>query len=169
MNNFTQFQIGGGPQGGGKSPFGGIGALIMLVLFLGLGYFLIKGLFSILSIVAPLLLIITAFVDYSVITNYGKFLMKMLKDKPLIGILGIVLTVVGFPFVAGFLLVKALLLKKVKSMMPPQEGEAKSKEEDFSDYEEIQEEDFSDYEELELPKVEVQQPKESNDYDNLFK
>lgn len=167
MTVYKEFIL-GGPQGGGKSPFGGLVGLVFLALFIVLGYFLIKGLFTILSFIAPVLLIITAIIDFTVITDFGKFLLKLLKDNPLFGVLAIVLTVVAFPFAAGFLFFRAMMRRAIKRATGG--GPTEQSKEKYSDYLEIvEDEDLSDYEEiesLELPQVE--KPKD-NDYDNLFK
>ena len=161
MTIYKEFNIGGGKG----NPFGSFGAVISLVLFFVMLYFLAKGLFTILSWVAPVLLIGALVVDYKVVVDYGKFILKLLKDNPLMGIVGIVLTIVGFPVVSGFLFFKALARRTIKKKF----GEAAGrKKEVFTEYEEVvEEEDF-----LKLPqqeKVTVKRSSgESNEYEDLF-
>lgn len=167
MTIYKEFQLGGGPSGGGKNPFGGIGALVGLALFLVIGYFLIKGLFTVLSFAAPVLLIATAIIDYTVITDFGKFLLKLLKENPLFGVLAIVLTIVAFPFAAAFLFFRAMMRRAIKKATEPPKKE-------YTDYVEVtDDEGYDDYEEIEsldLPEVEIKKPESSSsDYDNLFK
>ena len=168
MTIFKEFQLGGGPQGGGKSPFGGIAGLLSLAVFMMVAFFLFKGLFWILSWAAPVLLIATLVMDYTIVTDFVKFLVKLTKDNPLFGIIAIVLSFVAFPFTVGFLFFKAMMRRTIKKMQQP-------KQETFADGESVNnvdDEGFADYEEietLELPEVEIQKPKgRDNDYDQMF-
>lgn len=163
---YKEFRIGGGQPGRGGSPFGMLGPLLLLGAFMVLAYFVFKGIFTILSFVAPVLLIATAFIDFSVITDYIKFMLKLLKENPIMGVVGIVLTVMAFPFVAGFLFFRAMMRRTIKRASEKQE---QASEESYSDYEEIEDNlDIEDVESLELPEIEIEKP-QSNDYDNLFK
>lgn len=169
MTVFKEFQLGGGaPQGGGRSPFGGFAGLISLALFMMVAFFLFKGLFWILNLVAPVLLIATLVMDYTVVTDFVKFLLKLLKDNPLFGVIAIVLSLVAYPFTAGFLFFRAMMRRAInKAQQPVQETYANG--ESVND---VDDEGFADYEEietLELPEVEIQKPKgRNNDYDQMF-
>ncbi len=167
MTVFKEFQIGGGgPQG--KSPFGGIAGLISLALFMMVAFFLFKGLFWILNLVAPVLLIATLIMDYTVVTDFVKFLIKLLKDNPLFGIVAIVLSLVAYPFTAGFLFFKMMGRRAIKKMQEQHKGMNANRD----DVNDVDDEGFADYEEietLELPDIEVQKPKgRNNDYDQMF-
>jgi predicted membrane protein len=127
-------------------------------------FFIAKGIFTVLSWVAPLLLILTAVFDYTVIIDYGKFLLKLLKENLLFGIIGIILTIIGFPIVSGFLFFKAYARKKLKDYTKQQQPK-------YVDYEEIKKEDEVEF--LDLKKIESRRPvvepkKKDNDYDDLF-
>jgi len=164
MTVYKEFNIGG--QKGG-SPFGSFGAVIGLILFFVMLFFLAKGIFYILSFVAPILFIATLFIDHNVVLDYGKFILKLLKDNVIVGILGVLLTLIGFPIVSGFLFFKALARRTINKKLDEM-GMGRPKEEEYSDYEEVEEEiDF-----LELPKVEhvKASPKSSdtNEYEDLF-
>lgn len=151
--------------GGKKNPMGSFGAIIGMIAILALIFFIAKGIFTILSWAAPVLLILAAVFDYTVITDYIKFIGKLFRENVLFGILSAVLTVFGFPVVAGFLFFRAFARKTLKNAMKKAEEERKPK---FSEYEEIHDEE--DY--LILPKVEKQQRQETSknsDYDELFK
>lgn len=165
MTVYKEFRIGGAPGGRGGSPFGMLGPLLVLGAFMVLAYFIFKGIFTVLSFVAPVLLIITAIMDFSVITDYIKFVLKLLKDNPLMGIIGIILTVLAFPFVAGFLFFRAMMRRTIKKAQEQQEPK-------YADFEDVTEEaDYEiiedDVESLELPEIEIEKPRK-NDYDNLF-
>ena len=159
MTTHKQYNIGGGKGG----PLGSFGPIIMLILGLVILFFVAKGIFNLLWWAALPLFIITLLIDHKVVLDYGKFVLKLLKENPLMGIVAIVLTVVGYPVVSGFLFFKALMKRQFKKVLEKN----KPKEEEFTEYEEIKEaEDF-----LELPeitKVKQEAPKQGNEYDNLF-
>jgi hypothetical protein len=92
------------------------GGLIVLVILLVVLFFIARGIFKLLSFVAPILLIAAAIIDHTVIVGYVHWLVKLLKRNVLIGLGAIVLSIVGFPVVSAFLLGRALMNRKVKSM-----------------------------------------------------
>ncbi len=169
MTIFKEFKLGGGTsQGGGKSPFGGFAGLMSLAVFMLIAFFLFKGIFWILSWAAPVLLIATLVMDYTVVTDFVKFLMKLLKDNPLFGVVAIILSLVAYPFTAGFLFFRAMMRRTMNKMQQP-------KQETFADgksVNDVDDEGYADYEEietLELPEIEVQKAKgRDNDYDQMF-
>ncbi len=142
-----------------------VGAVMIVLFFLAL-FFIARTIFNLVSLIAPILLLITLIIDYKVALNYGKFLLKLLKENTLMGIGAVVLTVLAYPVVAGFLFFKAagkkFLMSKIKS----------NKKEEFQDYEEVEDEDFLDLPELEKS-VETKSSNRndgdsSNDYEQLF-
>lgn len=152
------------------NPFNAIGAILMLILvFWGLSL-AFSFIFKLMAWAAPFLLIGAAIVDYTVITDFVKWIFRMLKENPLMGIAGILLTFFGFPIIAGFLFGKAVLRKKVRKMASKYDEEVNGKVVDFEEVEE-------DYETLELPTRRErpepepirQKPKDSSaDYEQLF-
>ena len=79
------------------------------------------------------------------------------------GILGIILTVIGFPVVSGFLLGKAILDRRIDSY---QKKLRKHREGELIDYEDITEErEVADVLELETP---TPPEKPANSYDQFF-
>ena len=132
------------------NPFSSIfGVLTMVLVFVGLFYIGI-GITKLLAMIAPILLVVTAVIDYKVILNYGKWLLNLLRKDVLMGIGGILLTVFGFPFIAAFLFVKALLYRKVKKMNQAFEEKTEG---EFLEYEELEEKAPSP---LELPTIETE-------------
>jgi hypothetical protein len=154
--------------GGKNNPLGNFSPLIVLILFLLVGYFLISGLFKVLSIVAPFLLIGAAILDYTVITDYVKFILKLLKENPLFGLIAILLTLLGHNAVFGFLFFKALMRSNAKKFA----NKIKEQRETFADYEEVKENEKED-DFLELPNINKSKPversKDGQKYDDLFK
>ena len=102
--------------------------------------------------------------DYTVVTGFFKYLWKLLRENPVIGILSCVLTFFGFPFVSAYLFFKAWARKSIHKKV----SEFQKRNEEFSEYEEVKEDDF-----LVLPKLDKQSnsgntPSHSS-YDELFK
>ena len=159
-----------------NNPLGNIGGVIMLVLFFVALYFIAKSVFTILAYVAPVLLLITLFIDHTVVTGYIKWIVNLFKTNILFGIGAGLLTFFGFPVVSGFLLSKALLKKKVKEITNQYEERTQG---EFVEYEEVDEEPpvrIEIPEKLDInvppkqkPIIEVrQQKKDTGDYEQLF-
>jgi hypothetical protein len=124
-----------------------------------------KGLFWLLSWVAPVFLIVTLILDYTVITEFIKFVWKLLKENTSMGVLVTALVVLGYPFVSGYLFFKALAKRSVKKVIQQVESERNT----YTEYEEVKEEnDF-----LELPTLrkynEPNAQVKTNEYDDMFK
>ncbi|MFT4665485.1 MAG: hypothetical protein ACI8YQ_000129 [Polaribacter sp.] len=163
------------------NPFNSILSIVFLVaIFIGL-YYLATGIFTILSALAPFMLLGALIINYKVVLNYGKWLLNTLKTNFLRGLGMTVLTVLGFPVISGYLLLKAFLSKKVEKMQADFEDRARP---DFADFEEVDntEADFEDLSnekplDLNAPKAikpEIRQndpPKRNEDgseYDQFF-
>lgn len=165
MTVYKEFKIGG--QKGG-SPFGSFGAVVGLILFFVMLYFLAKGLFYVLSFAAPVMFLITLFIDHHVVLDYGKFIIKLLKENTIIGIVGVILTLVGFPIVSGFLFFKALARRTINKKLD-EIGLGKPKEE-YAEYEEVvdEETDFLELPEIEKPTRTSRSTDTTNEYEDLF-
>lgn len=149
--------------GGSNNPLGGIGAIVILILFFVALYFIAKGLFTILSWIAPVLLILTLIIDYKVIIDFGKWIIKLFKKSILTGILAVLLTVIGFPIAAGILFFRAMVRRKLRSLGQDPDSGSNPK---YTEFEEVAEED-EDF--LELPTIEKPPQDVDSDYDDLFK
>lgn len=154
-------------SGGGFSMSGIIGILIVVAICYVL-FKMVSGVYTLLSIAAPILFILAMFLNFSVVKDYGKMIIDKLKNDTPRGLLYAGGTFFLFPFVAAFLFVKAFM---TKNLMKKQEANAKGKKqnEDYVKYEEVNEEseDFLELDDLEED-VKVEQPKEQNRYDDLF-
>lgn len=153
-----------------KSPLSGILGLVILALVLVGLFMLARFIFRILAFLAPALIIVALILDYKTVLGYGKWLINLVKQNPLMGILAIVLTILGFPLVSAFLAGKAYLSRNMKKAEKEQEAQ---KPGEYIDFEEIEEEP------LELPKLseikrEEKEKKsskrggEEDKYDSLF-
>ena len=153
-----------------SSPFGGIISLVFLVLFFIALYYIAKAVFTILYWATPILFIITLILDYKVVVNYGKWLIGLTKRNPLLGIVGILLSIGLYPVVAFFLFGKAVFKKKVKEAQTRyEEAQGITKEGEYTEYEDVTEAEVKEPR-LELPPLQKQEkPKDKgNEYDSLF-
>ena len=169
MTVYKEFKTGGN----NSNPFGGIASIVMLVIGLLLAYLVIKGIFTLLFWLFPILLIAGIAIDPKEALKFGKSLITLSKKNPLIPLAVIVLSALWFPVIpgtiaalaGGFLLTKALVKKKIKKVfdqgIPGQE-----ESEEFVEYEEVTEDESF----LELPEITKEQKsqKSGNEYDNLF-
>ncbi len=140
-----------------------VGFAFMVMIFVAL-FFLAKGLFTVLSWVAPVLIIGALIINYKTILNFIKFMWALLKRNPLGGILGIVLSVIGFPILSGVLFGKAILDRKVKKLSEAYQARTEG---EFVEFEEVIREERDT--ELHLPPIEkAPRAKDDNEYKDLF-
>ena len=130
--------------------------LLIFVSIIMIIFWIAKGLLKILSFVAPFLLIAAIIVNHRVVLGYGKWIVGSVKRNPLFGIIAIVFTVIGFPIVAAFLLIRALSSKGVDPTFEFRKGE-------YIQYEEVND-DFLDLSELKEHKKKL-----DNDYNDVIK
>lgn len=140
-----------------------LGFVLMVAVFVAL-FFIAKGIFTLLAWVAPVLILAALLINYRTILNYLKFMLSLLRRNPLGGILGIILSVVGFPILAGVLFGKSILDRKVKKL---QDAYRAQEQPEFTEYEEVIRPQRE--ERIELPPLE-QRPRENKDnrYEDLF-
>lgn len=160
--------------GNNKSPFGGLAAIVMLVAGLFLTYLVVKGIFTLLFWLSPILLIAGIAIDPNGALSLGKTLIDFSKKNPLLPLIVVIISALWFPVVPGvlgalagvFLLAKAALKKRIKKVFN-QNGPQEELIEEFTEYEEIKEDESF----LELPDVPEKQKDaqpRGNEYDNLF-
>lgn len=145
-----------------------LASLLLLVVFIIGMFFVLRGIFFILSWIAPVLLIAAFVIDRSVVIDYVKWLGSLVKSNPLLGVGTILLSLVGYMAVFPYLFFKALFKKKIKDVQQKYEQERQG---ELIDFEEIESKPNPDV--LELPtlqKQERQQEKREkrSEYDKLF-
>ena len=144
-------------------PFLLIGLVVLFVLFKVASFA-----FNILYYLSPILIIITLFIDYKVVVNYGKWIMNVIGKNPILGVVLALLTIVGYPIVGLFLFGKAMLKKKVKEMT--QQFEERTQGE-LVEYEEVESEPQKGRIELPPPpkREKIKQRRNNdNEYEDLF-
>lgn len=167
MSIYKEYRV-----GGGNSPFGFLGPLLILAIFFTALFFLAKGLFWIFSWATIPLLLVTLVIDHNVVLDFFKFVWKLLKENTLMGIVTVILVFFGYPIVTAYLFFKALGKRSIKKVIEKVEKENNT----YTEYEEVVEDDSF----LELPPLRKQQPEKqqkpeaprqqkSNEYDDMFK
>lgn len=141
--------------------------LIVFFLFIMFIYMMIKGLYAIAGYIVPVMVIATLIINHKVYLDYGKFLAGLFKNSIVGGIIGAGLTFLLFPFVAIFLLIKAIFLKYLfKNIKDNPVFQERKAEGDYLEYEEVEEEKLPT---MELPPVEPKiNKKDNNPYDGYF-
>ncbi|MEQ8706735.1 MAG: hypothetical protein RIC19_22570 [Phaeodactylibacter sp.] len=151
-------------QTSNNNPFSSLIGVVLGILFLLGLFFVARFIFTILYYLSPVMLIAALVLDYKTVTGYGKWLIDKVKTNPLLGIGGILLTVLAFPLVCLFLLSKALFKKKVREV--EQEVE-RQQEGEYTEFEELDSEPM-DLKRLQEQARERQEPQRRNDYDDFF-
>lgn len=141
----------------------GIVGFLFLILILVALFFIAKGIFKLLAFAAPVLILGALIINYRTILNYFKFILSLLQRSALTGIIAILLSIVGFPILAGVLFGKAILDRKVRRL----QRERKAMEEgEYVHYEEVVRDEEED---LELPPYdETERKPRDNRYGDLF-
>ena len=142
-----------------------VSALVMILFFVGM-FYLVGGIFKVLTWAAPALLIIALVLDYKTVLNYGKWLIDLVKRNPLMGIGAIALSILAYPLVFTYLMARAYLSKKIKKMQTDYETRTQG---EYVDFEVVDEQPLR----IDLPPQRKQQPpppqNTGNDYDDMFK
>lgn len=154
---------------GGNSPLGGIGSLLVAVLFLVGMFYFVKFLFTLLFWLLPVTLIATAIIDHKVILNYIGWVGGTFRRNPLRGLLVAALSIVGAPVVSVFLLGRAWLGKQFKTFAQEaqQAQQAQPENTEYVDYEEVASETM-ELPTLEKPKTPAAEPTKGNSYEEFF-
>ena len=142
------------------NPLNSIGSLLITILFLVGLFFLVKGFFTLLGFLTPALLIGAAILNWRVFPDYAKWIWRQLNSNIAVGVVAVVLSVVFFPVLAGFLCFKAYMRYKAKKTLGHLEQDL---ENEYVDFEEV---DVELQESFELPPLE--KSKERTEYDGLF-
>ena len=143
--------------------FNGIIGFMVMVGILILLFFVARGIFQLLSLAAPVLIILALLINYRTVINYLRFMLGLLQRNPLVGILGIILSVLGFPILSGILFGKSILDRKVRKL---QKAHKAREEGELVDYEEVIRPERED--KLDLPPMEKQQQPKENPYKDFF-
>lgn len=138
-------------------------SVIVLVAIFAVLYFVFKGILWLFTILAPILFILTIIFDFKVILNFINFIITRFKSNVLVGILLVILAIIFYPLVTGFLFVKAAGNWYVNYKLK------KIEKEKYTQYEDVQEVDDDEFLQLPDSNPASENKKNKNDYDQLFK
>ena len=141
-----------------------ISLLVLVVLFMFI-FFVARGVFRLLTWLSPFLFIATLILDYKVLLNYGKYLLRTLDRNIYWGITMTILTVIGFPIIIAFLFGKALLFRRADRV---QREIKEEREGEFVPYEEIDENEDSDASDEYMDLPEFQKEDDRDRYKRFF-
>jgi predicted membrane protein len=170
-----QFRTSSNSSAGGSNPFNSLISLLIFGGVLLLLYVMVKGLFTMLYWVAPVLLVVTLIINYRVVRDYAASIVTSLQTDILMGMVKVLFTVLCYPLVIGWLFAKALIYRKVSTLQ--QDLQKKMNQQDQTqdvDYEEISSEELGESGEKPPQKpliIQLPKPKEkdkSNPYDDIF-
>jgi predicted membrane protein len=167
-----QFRTSSNSSMGGSNPFNSLISLLIFGGVLLLLYFVVKGFFSLLYLVAPVLLVVTLVINYRVVRDYLAGIVTTMQSDVLMGVMKVVFTVLCYPLVIGWLFAKALIYRKVSSLQ--QDFQKKMTPQDHTqdvDYEEISSEKADESTPQKPIIIQLPKPKEkdkSNPYDDIF-
>lgn len=147
--------------------FGGIISMVFMVLTIIALFYIAQFVFKVLWAISPIIFIAALILDFKGVTNYGKWLINLTKRNLLMGVVAILLSFLGFPFVSLFLLGKAMFKKKVKEAQAQyEEAAGVPKDAEYIEYEEVVDEPKMELPPLSRPE---KTQKKGNEYDELFK
>ena len=174
------FRVGGNPN----NPFGSIiNLLIFFAVLVGM-YFFIGGVFKLLYLVAPVLLIATLVINYRIVADYAIDVFETFRTDILWGAVKVAFTVLCYPLVIGWLFAKSLIYRKVDKLKKDFEQQVNATNPnlgsrptggtttEFADFEELSSEILNKSKKqeppiiLEIPKL---KEKPKDDYDQFFK
>ena len=142
----------------------GIFGFIFMVMVLVALFFIAKGIFKLLALISPVLILGALIINYRTVINYFKFILSLIQRSPLTGIIAILLSIIGFPILSGVLFGKAILDRKVRKLRQAHQAR---EEGEYVPFEEVKRNKPSD--DLELPPFEKPEPqKKDNRYEDLF-
>ena len=157
------------------NPFNSILSILFLVaIFVGL-YYVATGIFTLLSWLAPVMFLGALLINYKVVLNYGKWLFHTLKTNFIMGLGAVLLMIFGYPIIAGYLLLKAIVSRKLEKVQRDFEERSRTQ---YAEYEEADIE--VEYEDLsEDPPLNLNEARKSkstrniieddfSDYEDLF-
>ncbi len=149
-----------------RGPLAGIIGIVVLIGIIWLIFKMVSGIFSLLSILAPILFIIALILNRFVVIDYAKWLWGTIqKDTPR-GLIYGALSVIGFPVLSAYFFLRAFMSSRLKKVVDQKRKESRE-DKAYDDYEEVDEDDF-----LELPDLADTPQKETlkkdSGYEDLF-
>lgn len=111
-----------------------IGVAVIVIFLVGL-FMLARFVFRILAFLSPIMLIAALVIDYTVVTDYIKWIRNTFRRDAIAGVIIGILSVIGFPVLSAYFLARALLKKQVKKAKAEYE---RRRDGDLVEYEELE-------------------------------
>lgn len=160
---------------------GNVGCLLMGIVGLILAYYVVKGVFTLLWWLAPVLFVATLILDWHVVSDAGKAYLKLVRNNPISGLFMGVLALIALPVTVLLLFLTALGKRKIGQggipwMQPKRTTDASVPKDEYIDFEEIAtrplrkmpvEEPLPEI--PKTPKTDTPPRTASNPYDDLFR
>ncbi|RMF74755.1 MAG: hypothetical protein D6740_01915 [Alphaproteobacteria bacterium] len=149
----------------------GIWSLLVMVLVLVGLFYLARGVYIVLSWATPVLLIAAAVLDYKVFVRFARYVIRLLQESPLLGVLVVVLSVVALPLLAAMLFFQALASYQSDRIRKELERRTQG---EWAEYEEVEIVETADEPEqpatprIERPEPVKRRPDDTADYEQLF-
>ena len=126
--------------------------LIMVFAVVFVIYIVIQSIYKLFLVLAPVFLILAAILDYRVLMKFGIVIYELLRFRTLLGILAVIFTVLGFPFVSAALFFNAFMNFRTK----------RKNKQKYIEYEEVDDGEVEILDLNEFKKVKV------DNYEDLF-
>jgi hypothetical protein len=149
---------------GGFAQFKSWQSLLIMAGVMILIFVVARAFLKLLYFVAPVLIIVTAIINYKVILNYFKNIGNIFKKNPMMGIGAGLLSAFFYPVVIGFLFVQALLYRKADKI----QKEVEQKKGEYVEYEELESHEIESDDLLEDLNRSQQKAEEELDYWDLL-
>jgi|GEM_PF-2105499 hypothetical protein len=149
---------------GGFAQFKSWQSLLIMAGVMILIFVVARAFLKLLYFVAPVLIIVTAIINYKVILNYFKNIGNIFKKNPMMGIGAGLLSAFFYPVVIGFLFVQALLYRKADKI----QKEVEQKKGEYVEYEELESHEVESDDLLEDLNRSQQKAEEELDYWDLL-
>ncbi len=130
-----------------------LGLLLVFVVVVVI-YIIIRSLYKLFFILAPVFLLLSLILDYRVIPKYGIVLYELLRYKTFWGILAVIFTILGFPFVSAALFFNSFMNFRTK----------KRNKRRYTDYVELEEDD----DDVEILDINSKKKVKIDSYEDLF-
>ncbi|HEB62134.1 MAG TPA: hypothetical protein ENI82_03180 [Bacteroidetes bacterium] len=127
----------------------GIIIIVAIIFFI---FFIIQNLYKLFALLAPIFLILTAILDYRVIAKFGIVIYELLRYRTVLGILAVIFSIIGLPFVSAAMFFNAFMNFKTK----------RRNKKRYIDYEDVSDKDDD------ILILEDKDKVKLDDYENLF-
>lgn len=114
-----------------------LAGFFILFGILYIGFYITKWILYVLALVAPALIVIAAVLNFSTIKNFVRYLWRLIRIKPILGLVLTAIAVIAFPVTATLLFIRAWSQWRGRKYY---KEEVTSDGSEFIDYEVVKEE-----------------------------